>query len=42
MGLLDDGKFAPLNYLDLMIMEELLDEDDVVKTTTKKKKTTGN
>lgn len=28
MGLLDDGKFDPLNYLDLMIMEELMDEDE--------------
>lgn len=36
-GLFDDGIFDPLNVLDLMVMEELLDEDDVVKTTTKKK-----
>ena len=37
MGLFDDGIFDPLNVLDWMVMEELLDEDDVVKTTTKKK-----
>ena len=42
MGLFDDGIFDPLNVLDLMVMEELLDEDDVVKTTTKKESTTRN
>ena len=28
MGLFDNGNFDPLNVLDLMVMEELLDEDD--------------
>lgn len=28
MGLFDDGIFDPLNVLDLMVMEELLDEDE--------------